>query len=317
MEDNDDPGRLHATHIEQSLRGVVREVVRIAIPGLPEKGDVSDWLEMGGTKALLLAYDKQARERQAKQNNSAEPYGGFWHGDPAVSTEISWAMQGLIPQVGKGFISAQWGLFKTFTALDLAGAFMSGRPFIDYEVIRRGGVVYLAGEGYPTLPLRLQTLLQTKHTELAERAPIRVFNGCPPLLRADAVNELVALLEPVAAEMQARFELPLALVIFDTLASTAGYQEKGDEDDAVIIQRIQNVLTAVSNRLQTFLLVLDHFGKLVDTGTRGSSNKEAGTDLVLALTGNRTIGGEVSNLALGVRKVKEGGPGGWCRSQSA
>lgn len=52
--DNDEPGRRHAADILKSLEGVALELVRLDLPGLPEKGDVSDWLASGGTAAKLL-----------------------------------------------------------------------------------------------------------------------------------------------------------------------------------------------------------------------------------------------------------------------
>lgn len=44
LPDNDDPGRAHMLDVEQSLRPVAANVRRLDLPGLPLKGDVSDWL---------------------------------------------------------------------------------------------------------------------------------------------------------------------------------------------------------------------------------------------------------------------------------
>lgn len=50
LPDNDDPGRAHAQAVLATLPGA-----RILVlPGLPEKGDVSDWLAAGGTKEKLI-----------------------------------------------------------------------------------------------------------------------------------------------------------------------------------------------------------------------------------------------------------------------
>jgi hypothetical protein len=54
LEDNDDHGRTHARKVARNLRSVVGEVRIVSLPGLPEKGDVTDWLEAGGTKEELL-----------------------------------------------------------------------------------------------------------------------------------------------------------------------------------------------------------------------------------------------------------------------
>ena len=44
LPDNDDPGRQHAQKVAQHLQGVAAEVRVLDLRGLPEKGDVSDWI---------------------------------------------------------------------------------------------------------------------------------------------------------------------------------------------------------------------------------------------------------------------------------
>jgi len=54
LPDNDEPGRKHAQQVAQSLYGKAASVKVLELPGLPAKGDVSDWLAAGGTKEELL-----------------------------------------------------------------------------------------------------------------------------------------------------------------------------------------------------------------------------------------------------------------------
>ena len=49
LPDNDDAGRKHMDQVGRSLVGKAASVQLVALPGLAEKGDVSDWLEAGGT----------------------------------------------------------------------------------------------------------------------------------------------------------------------------------------------------------------------------------------------------------------------------
>ncbi|HEX9942397.1 MAG TPA: CHC2 zinc finger domain-containing protein [Thermoanaerobaculia bacterium] len=44
LPDNDQPGQQHAEQVARSLAGVSKEIKIIRLPGLPEKGDVSDWI---------------------------------------------------------------------------------------------------------------------------------------------------------------------------------------------------------------------------------------------------------------------------------
>jgi hypothetical protein len=54
LPDNDDPGRQHAQAVAEALSGFASSVAVLELPGLPPKGDVSDWLASGGDKETLL-----------------------------------------------------------------------------------------------------------------------------------------------------------------------------------------------------------------------------------------------------------------------
>lgn len=55
LPDNDPPGRKHAEVVAEALHGTAERVRIVALPGIPPKGDVSDWLDAGGTLAQLFA----------------------------------------------------------------------------------------------------------------------------------------------------------------------------------------------------------------------------------------------------------------------
>lgn len=81
LPDNDDAGREHAKKVAKTLRTVAASLRIVDLPGLPEKGDVSDWLAAGGSAGalqLLLeekpelptmdgAGEKEEKESQADQ----------------------------------------------------------------------------------------------------------------------------------------------------------------------------------------------------------------------------------------------------------
>src|SRR4029453_2179914 len=53
LPDNDEPGRAHGRQVAASLAGIASEVKVVELPGLKAKGDVSDWIAAGGTRAEL------------------------------------------------------------------------------------------------------------------------------------------------------------------------------------------------------------------------------------------------------------------------
>lgn len=240
-----------------------------------------------------------------------------WHGEPNPNDERAWLVQDLIPQAGKGLLSGQWGSAKTFAALDLGASVMSCEPFAGRRVVRQGGVLFIAAEGAHEIPIRLRGIAEGKLKTLAEDAhaccavdpaklPIAWVEECPSLLGADGVDVLLATANAAASRMHSEFKLPLALVIIDTLAAGAGFQ---DENAAAENQRVMAALERLSRHTGAFVLGVDHFGKAVETGTRGSSAKEAAADVVLALLADRDISGNVSNTRMAVRKLRGGATG--------
>jgi putative DNA primase/helicase len=53
LPDNDQAGRDHATDVVRKLAGIARSIRVVALPGLAEKGDASDWIAAGGTADAL------------------------------------------------------------------------------------------------------------------------------------------------------------------------------------------------------------------------------------------------------------------------
>jgi hypothetical protein len=69
LQDNDDAGRKHAAKVERDLKGIVEQVRIVVLPGLPENGDVSDWLAAGGTKDKLVELCAAAPDAARKSSS--------------------------------------------------------------------------------------------------------------------------------------------------------------------------------------------------------------------------------------------------------
>lgn len=67
-----------------------------------------------------------------------------------------------------------------------------------------------------------------------------------------------------------------------------------------------NTLKRVARTAGCFVFGVDHFGKDASTGTRGTSAKETAADVLLALLGDRSVGGEITNTRLALRKRRGG-----------
>jgi hypothetical protein len=77
LPDNDDSGRQHAQAVAEALSGIASSVAILELPGLPPKGDVSDWLASGGDKETLLTLAQDCPkwgepEQQSEGDDCAE-----------------------------------------------------------------------------------------------------------------------------------------------------------------------------------------------------------------------------------------------------
>ena len=54
LPDNDEVGKKHAHDVARNLNGIAQTVRIVGLPNLPPKGDVSDWIDAGGTADELL-----------------------------------------------------------------------------------------------------------------------------------------------------------------------------------------------------------------------------------------------------------------------
>lgn len=62
LPDNDEPGRQHAQQVAHNLNGIAASVKVVGLPGLSDKGDVSDWLAAGHAARDLLEIAAAAPE---------------------------------------------------------------------------------------------------------------------------------------------------------------------------------------------------------------------------------------------------------------
>jgi AAA domain len=232
----------------------------------------------------------------------------YSHGEADARPLKSWLIKHLIPEVGHGLLSGQWGAGKTFTFFDLAAALNTGQPWLGHVVKRQCGVLLVAAEGADEVRLRLDAVVREKCGGMA-RAPFRWYEEAPLLLQKGAVEKLIAMARQIEASLQDEFGLPLGLIGIDTIAACAGYNRAGDEYDNAVGQAVMNVLKAVAQELRCFVLGIDHFGKDLLAGTRGASSKESSGDVVLACLGDKQVSGSVTNTRLAVRKHRGGKQG--------
>jgi AAA domain len=233
----------------------------------------------------------------------------FVHGSADPRPLTTWLVKHVLPARGHGLLSGQWGTAKTFTAIDLAAAVGTGRPFLGRVIKRQSGVLFIAAEGANQVRLRFDAVWKEKCGDGKERAPFCWYEVAPTLLQKGSVEKLIAMARQAEAILMRDYGLPLGLVIIDTIAACAGYRRSGEENDNAVGQALMNVLKAVALEIDCYVLGVDHFGKDLEAGTRGAAAKESSADSVLVCLGHKELSGAITNARLAVRKNR-GGPQG-------
>jgi hypothetical protein len=233
-----------------------------------------------------------------KEEPIDDRYTLLWHGEKSPHANRRFLIDGLLLEVGTALISGAWGTYKTFIAIDLAKAVMLGTTFAGKKVMRPAGVLFIAAEGSGEIPIRLQAAYGEDG-----KLPFAWSEDCPRLLDRGALKILLSMAKAAHKKMMKQFNLPLGLVIIDTMAASAGFSDEASNAEA---QNVMNVLTSLARQMNLLSVTVDHFGKNADSGTRGASAKEASVDGVLAVLGDRDMSGKVTNTKMVARKVRGG-----------
>lgn len=85
LPDNDDAGRQHAQDVARHLVGVAADVRILELQGLPDKGDISDWITAGGTQSDLETLLEVTEPYVAHPSDDAAP-----GDDAAPSDDQKW-----------------------------------------------------------------------------------------------------------------------------------------------------------------------------------------------------------------------------------
>ena len=150
MEDNDDAGRTKALAAAQALHGTAKTIRIVSLPGLPDKGDVSDWLDADPRRAGKLANvcfdapewdpetdnaksDTDAKSDSESTTKTTDPPPPFiniadWQNQPVPERE--WMVKDRIPMSNVTLLSGEGAIGKTILALQLGTATALGRDWL-------------------------------------------------------------------------------------------------------------------------------------------------------------------------------------------
>lgn len=217
LPDNDEPGRMHAQRVAAALHPVAVSVRVLELPGLPPKGDVSDWLDQGGTLEELGKLAESAPAWSPKAHDEPEEFGAaglLTMTFPPIRYVVEeYVVEGLTVLGGRPKLGKSW------LALDFAVAVATGGRALGSIQCEQGDVLYLALEDNPRrLQSRLRETLEASEHQPAglERLTFRTKAG-----RLD--GDLMQTLEAWRARCS-----DARLVIVDVLAKVRPQRGKGE-----------------------------------------------------------------------------------------
>ena len=179
MCDNDAAGLAHGTNAANQLLSKAREVRLIrVIPGVPEHGDLSDYLDAGHTADQLRELIEAAPEWAPTtcSDETATPSDGIcplslgeiWKADPQLREPI---IDGLLRRGEVGNIISTSKAYKTYLILGLAMSIITRRHWLDRFPCIGGRVLVIDLElQRASITQRTQHIAQAMHAPLDEVA---------------------------------------------------------------------------------------------------------------------------------------------------
>lgn len=262
--DNDESGRKHAQQVAASLHGKVASVKVLELPGLGDKGDVSDWLK--GRDPEAAAEELSRLAEAAPEWKPVEPAtAGGWeppehweirdggHPEQWECPETKWAAAGLFARGSLVIVAGESQVGKTLITLSACRQLLTGpKLFEHFDVQPLDRIFYLVLEDPPQrIKSRLLDAARAGEPEIGLGRLDMAF--WPGFSLSEA--EHFALLESSIKQKQ------YDMVVLDTFQrATPGVLSYDDEKLSIILHR----LSAMTRRYDVILWINDHLRKAME-----------------------------------------------------
>jgi hypothetical protein len=291
LPDNDSAGDKHASAVLASLSGESENeraafLCRADLPGLPEKGDVCEFLSAGGTVETLIQSVENSPQWEPTPEPEKAPRFDF-----QTLTQLKarpapqWLIHRLLTVGGTSLLTAKHASFKSFFALDMALSIACDVPFQGFEV-RAGKTIYIAAEGAAGLTKR--ALAWQAHHQCDAGENFIVLDVPLKIHEAQTRAEFIGAIGAIAP----------TLIILDTLARCAvGLDENNSGDMGIFADAVGELAKATG----AHVLTVHHNNKGGEY--RGSTALPAAVDTHLSI--ERKSEGETGVATLKTEKQKD------------
>jgi putative DNA primase/helicase len=281
--DNDKAGRQWAETVARNIQPAVKRLRIIALPRVPEKGDLTDWVATGGTSDALGGMILQAKAWNIgdpiPEPPAASKFTVYRADELTQLPATSWLVEDVLPADALAALVGPSGKGKTFLTLDLSCSIATGRPWLGHTGGPVVPVLYIAAEGTAGLRARIAAWI-AEYGTLHHAMPLYFICETVNLLTEEDVDHVVRAMVALPA--------PPKLVVVDTLhRAMPGGDENSAKDVGLVITH--------ADRIRRFagctVLIVHHSKKDADI-ERGSTALRAACDTLLMLRdeeGTRTL----------------------------
>ena len=259
--DNDDAGHKHAQRVAHNLFGVAKSIKILELPGLPEKGDVIDWLKNGNQPQDLVRLADQASIVDQSPIESIDKDDDYYTfltlEDLYRLPEPRPLVEGLISENSFCVMYGAPGSGKSFCALDIGLSIASGIPWQDKST-QQGSVLYIAGEGVGGLKRRVKAFQH--HHRLDVMSSFLILHQAVNFRDETSEQRLLRSIDRAGSNFNAIF--------VDTVARAL---PGSDENSATDMGAFVDVCDRIRHHTGAAVIGVHHSGKDINRGMRGSS----------------------------------------------
>jgi RecA-family ATPase len=296
LQDNDDPGREKALAAARALHGMAKSTRVVLLPNLPDKGDVSDWLDADPRHAEKLTdicfdvpewtpdkaeiADAHTADKTTTTRDEAKPSGepplpfinlAAWH--DALVPEREWVVRDRVPLGAVTLMSGEGGVGKTILALHLAVATALGRDWLQALPEPGRVLVFCCEDDGDELHRRLDRIIEhcnASFEELSRSMHLLSLAGEDAVLAAPNKSGLIAPTNMCKRLDKAACDLRPRLIVIDNSADVFA----GSENDRAQVRQFVTLLRGMAIRANAGLLLTSHpslTGISSGTGLSGST----------------------------------------------
>jgi hypothetical protein len=279
------PGQDHAQHVCAQLHGVAIRVryldLKVAWPACPPKGDISDWIQAGGTPEQLNAITEGLADWTPEIIAATITPLGEWNCGirPATIPPRRWLLGNVLCCSFVSSVVAGGGVGKSALRLLQYASLATGRPLAGQHVFRRCRVLIISLEDNRDEMERRIEALCIHHKIDRSELDGWLFCACPALAKLAEQKNHTRVVGPLEAQIRDAVDrLKPGLIALDPFVKTHSLEENDAGDMDFVCGLLAKL--AIERDIAVDVPHHVHKGQIVpgdaDSGRGSSGIKDAG-----------------------------------------